>query len=63
MKKLMAGALMLSLGLFTLGCGGSTPAKKTTPPSTPPAPAAKAPETKGAPAPAAPEAPKAPDKK
>jgi len=70
MKKLMAAALMLSLGLFTLGCGSkpATPAKTTTPPA-PPAPAAPAaPEAKGAPAPAAPDAkapaaPAAPEKK
>lgn len=59
MKKLMAVALTLSLGLFTLGCGSkpATPAKTG---GTSAAPATKATDTK---APVDTKAPAAPDKK
>jgi len=49
MKKLLAGMLVLSLGLFTLGCGGgekkpaSKPAAGGATPPAPTAPAAPAP--------------------
>ena len=52
MKKFAALMILLSLGLFTLGCGESTPAKKAdTPPAGAPAPGGAAP---GGAAPAAP---------
>jgi hypothetical protein len=59
MKKLMSLAVMLSLGLFTLGCGSKTspPAKKGGAPA--PGPAATAPAAPGPAAPAAPAAPEA----
>lgn len=41
MKKFAAFLVILSLGLFTLGCGESAPAKKTGTPAGGTAPAAK----------------------
>ena len=55
MKRFLACAMLLSLGLFTLGCGDKTP---TTGKKTGTTPAATAP--KGAPGPAAPTTPATP---
>jgi hypothetical protein len=48
MKKLLAGMVILSLGLFTLGCGGSEtkPVKKDAGAKTPASAPEKAPEKK-----------------
>jgi hypothetical protein len=48
MKKLLAGMVILSLGLFTLGCGGETktPPKKDAGAKTPVSAPEKTPEKK-----------------
>ena len=61
MKKLMAGAVVLSLGLFPLGCGGDKPATPPKKPATSSG-AASTPTTTPAPGAAAPAAPTTPEK-